>query len=526
MVTQNADTRALKPFIHKVATEGGRYIFDVNTGEILRVDDVVWEIVEDSYLREAEVIAKHTPRFTPDQIATAYHEISEARSEEGYFSNEHPTVGMALGREDIDRALGHERTLLFLEVTERCNYQCTYCNRHYQIPGVARHGTRDMDWETARAALDDFLRHCHISQPRDESERSLAAENSELLKDTIHVGFYGGEPLLNFPLIKRCTEYVQNKVKEKARFGLTTNGALLTGDIARYLGTHNFLVTVSLDGPASLHDRNRRTKGGQPTHQVVFDNLRAFLREYPRQISGINAVVARGTDIRDVYRYFASADWVPPTTLPGVAMASPPYPGYHRRVPGVEPFPGYREMYKDFKEDLAKGRIGVDVDRLELRLMQLEFRKKFEGLHCHRWRVAQARKRQKPFAPPGPCPGGTVRTFVSVTGDYFACEKILPRAEYRVGNVTMGVDGERGYRLLQEFIECTRQECEQCWCLPICSIGCHASVCDENGFSLEAKRRACAKARDSLHHSLQDYCSVLERNPQAFDFLDTRAVPA
>ncbi len=523
---QGTCTGVLTPFVHKVATAGGKYIFDVNTGEILRVDEVVWEIVEDSCLSEAEVIARHTPRFTPGQIAAAYHEISQARAEKGYFLNDHPTVGMVAGREQVHRGVTRERRMLILEVTERCNFMCTYCQRNLPIAGVARHGVRDMDWGTARAAIDDFLQHCCTAEPRNEGDEPSPgavpspAERRQVVDDNIYVSFYGGEPLLNFSLLKKCTEYVLKKAKGKVYFALTTNGYLLEGDKAEFMGAHNFLVTVSFDGPASFHDRHRRTKEGLPTHDVVFDHLRAFIRRYPRRVVCINVVVARGTNAREVHRYFTSADWIPPTTRVRMAPASPPYPGYYQCPPGTEEFPGWREMHKEFKEGLIQGRVYPGLENREVSLMREVLSNDFMELHRNRWRIAHRRQEPKPYIPPGPCVAGAVRTFVSVTGEYYPCERVLPREMYQIGSVTTGMDEERVYNLFREFIECTRQECERCWCLAFCVIGCHATVCDQNGFSVDAKRRACEEARDSLHSSLEDYCSILERNPRAFDPLN------
>ena len=522
-----------KPFIHKVATEGGKYIFDVNTGEILRVDEVVWEIIEDSCLSETEVIARHTPRFTPGQIAEAYQEISQARAENGCFLNDHTAVGMVFSREQVHRLLTRERRMVSLEVTEKCNFSCTYCYRNLPVAGVDRHGTRDMNWETARAAIDDFLRHCLISEPGNEGREysqppvpSPTEMNWPGLNDTVFVGFYGGEPLLNFPLIKKCTEYTLKKAKGKVRFSLTTNGYFLEGNRAEFLGAHDFIVQVSLDGPASFHDRNRRAKGDTPTHHVVLDRLRAFIRKYPLQASSIFAVVAPGTDPREVHRYFASADWIPFSTDVRLTLAIPPHSGYYQRPPGVEEFPGRNEMYNEFKENIIKGRINPDKFDREFQRQKQTFDTCFGGLHRDRWRIAHLRQKSELYAPAGPCVAGIGRTFVSVTGEYYPCERVLPLKMYQIGSVTTGMDEERVYSLLREFIECTRQECERCWCLPFCGIGCHASVRDRDGFSVGAKRRACEEARDSLHRHLEDYCSILERNLRAFDYFNSKAVSA
>lgn len=522
---QRISSNVTGPLIHKVATEQGKYIYDVNTGEILRVDHVIWEIVDDSYLSEGAVIAKYTSHFTRDQIAEAYREISVARAEDGYFLNDHPTVGVPVSREQVHRAVACERKILVLEVTEQCNFLCTYCRRNMPISGVARPGTRDMNWETARAAIDDFLGHCCAGQRENQHSSATVPHpggTHNFVDDSVHIVFTGGEPLLNFPLIKKCTEYARERAKGRVRFGMTTNGYLLEGDKAEFLGAHNFRIMVSLDGPASLHDGNRRTKTGMPTHHIVMDHLRAFVRKYPRQAGAINAVIARGTDAHEVYRYFASADWIPPTTDIGMGLASPPYPGYFPSSPGTDEFPGFREMYEEFKENLVKGRISRDVESRELDLLRGRFTDHFKGLHRHRWRVAHWRRDSRPCAPPGPCLGGALRTHVSVTGVYSLCERVLPREMYQIGSVTTGMDEERVYHLLHEFVECSRQECERCWCLGFCAAGCHASVADRDGFSVDAKRRACEDARGLLHQSLEDYCSILERNPRAFDFLNVQ----
>jgi uncharacterized protein len=522
-----------RPFVHKVATESGKYVFDVNTGEILRVDEIVWEIIEDSCLSETEVIARHTRRFTPDQIAKAYQEISRARTENGYFLSSHPTVGMAVTREEVHRLLTCERHMVTLEVTEKCNFSCTYCHQHLPIAGVVREGTRDMTWETARVAIDDFLGHCCISEPENEGGESTQAPASTPARlkrlgfdDTAYVGFYGGEPLLNFSLIQKCTEYVQEKAKGKARFSLTTNGYLLDGDVAEFLGANDFIVQVSLDGPACIHDRNRRTKADAPTHHVVLEHLQAFIRKYPRQASSISAVIAAGTDPRDIERYFRSADWIPFSTNIQLFYAISPYPGYYPCSPGVAEFPGRRDMYREFKEHLIKGRIHPDKYGREFQRQRHAFQACFAALHRDRWCVAHVRQKSQVYAPPGPCVPGCSRAFVSVTGEYYPCERVLLRKMYQIGSATTGIDEERAYGLLREFIECTRQECEQCWCLPFCTAGCQASVRDHGGFSVGAKRRACEEARDSLHRNLEDYCSILERNPRAFDYFNSKAVPA
>ena len=162
---EGVSAKVRPPFVHKFATEGNNYVFDVNSGEILRVDPIVWEVIEDSHLDEEEVIAKHTSNFTPSQISTAYYEIVRARAEQDLFVEYHPNVKMNLSRQVVHDEITSGRQTLTLEVTEKCNFQCTYCPFNLPDSGAVYHGTRDMSWETARAAIDDFLQHFRTSGP-------------------------------------------------------------------------------------------------------------------------------------------------------------------------------------------------------------------------------------------------------------------------------------------------------------------------------------------------------------------------
>lgn len=521
--------RSASPFVHKFRTDNHKYVFDVNTGEILRVDDVVWEIVEDSCRRKGDVVAKYRSQFGTDRILAAYSEIEKARAEGGVFLNYRPEIRMGLSREQVDDMVERRRKMLLLEVTENCNFQCTYCGRNLPDSGCTYHGTRNMAWETARAAIDEFLQHCRAFIPTADCGISSeltsvypteAAKKIEQSDTAAHIGFYGGEPLLNFPLIRKCTEYALDKAKGKVDFGIATNGYLLKGHIAEFLGAHNFLVRVSLDGPPGIHDKHRRTVDDSPTCAVVQENLRAFLTKYRRRLSIVGATVGRGTDVREVHKHFATAAWLPPTTLILITLASDPYPGYYEPVSGVEKFPGLDALYAQYRENLVRGRMGLGLMNKDLLLQGMAFDGYFSRLHRKRWTCAEARRHLKACSPGGACVAGVSRTFVTAIGEYYPCERVPQCEACRIGDVTTGIDKEKAYAMLKEFVECTRAECQSCWCLPICSVGCHASVRDKNnGFTKAAKIRACERVRESQHNRLVDYCCVLEKNAHAFDYL-------
>jgi uncharacterized protein len=513
------------PCVHKFATERNHYVFDVNSGEILRVDPIVWEIIEDAHWGEEELITQYTSKFTPSQISTAYNEIARARAEQDLFVPYDPNVKMSLSRQAVHDKITSGRQMLTLAVTEKCNFQCTYCPFNLPDSGAVYQGTRDMSWETARAAIDDFLQHCSTPEPTVGASSLPTHSDSPKSSDDddVTMSFYGGEPLLNFPLIKRCTEYALEKATRKIGFFMTTNGYFLKGETADFLADHDFTVCVSLDGPASIHDRHRRTRDDLPTHAVVLDNFRTWIRKYARSKRHyiISATVARDTDRRDVYEYFSRASWIPPDTSIMVNIAAPPYPGYHKSDPGEQTSPGRREAYEKYKEDVIRGRVGAGYEDMEMRLRRVKVEWPFARLHRNRWKVAHARRHSASCSVGGPCVSGARKTFVNVTGDYYPCERVPETEACRIGSVATGIDEEKVYRLLKEFVEATAESCERCWCLPICMLGCHGNVRGKDGYTLAARKQACEDIQKIMHERIVDYCSVLEQNPHAFDYLNS-----
>jgi sulfatase maturation enzyme AslB (radical SAM superfamily) len=255
----------------------------VNTAEIVRVDDVVWQIIGDSCCSKEDVISKYTPEYKSEEIGRAYDEICTARDSEHLFLNDRPEISMPLDKAAIRDAIDSERGQLLLNVTDRCNFRCDYCPYTRQATPWRPHGERDMSWETARAAIDDFLAHCRFVNEEPDPQPASGSGSPPAIAMPSAISFYGGEPLLNFRLIRKCVEYAREKKRKGQRlcFSVATNGYLLKGEVAKFLATHGFFVRVSLDGPASVHDQHRRTAAGLPTWSTVVENVKAFYRDYP-----------------------------------------------------------------------------------------------------------------------------------------------------------------------------------------------------------------------------------------------------
>ena len=152
--------------------------------------------------------------------------------------------------------MDNDLSQLILQVTQQCNLRCAYCAYSGIYEGHRVHQNKRMSFELAKRGIDFFIKHSRE-------------------KDSIDIGFYGGEPLLEFDLLKKCTEYARGLVEGKElTFGLTTNGTLLKDEIAEYLVENDFRIGISLDGPKREHDINRRFANGKGSFDTIIQNVK------------------------------------------------------------------------------------------------------------------------------------------------------------------------------------------------------------------------------------------------------------
>ena len=129
---------------------------------------------------------------------------------------------------------------LVLQITQNCNLRCSYCPYSQSSEKHRHHTNQNMSWETAKKAVDFYY------------DKSIDA-------DTANISFYGGEPLLQFSLMKAVVAYSKKKFEgKKCVFSITTNATLLTKEIADFLITNEFRLAISLDGDKESNDRNRK----------------------------------------------------------------------------------------------------------------------------------------------------------------------------------------------------------------------------------------------------------------------------
>ena len=491
------------PFIHRFKTAKGKYVYDVNTRRIIRVSPVVWDILEDSgCMADGQLIAKHLSAHGADQVSHALREIAKTREEKGLFLSFRPKQVLPPTREKIQKQLDEQREQLILDVTEDCNFRCSYCVYGGQHPHHRTHSPKAMSWDIARAGIDEFLSH------------------SKLLKDRV-VSFYGGEPLLNLPLIRQCVEYIKQEYSGLAiRFSLTTNGSLLRGEAAEFLAKENFLIVVSLDGPPEIHDRNRRSRDGAPSWAKITSNLREFLKTYPAYRTNgalrFNAVANRAMDLEEAQRFWATSELF--TDSMGLEINEQALPGGEpSTMLSCDPLAeSIKVLYKEFIESLRDGRFGDEYHCRSRWVQAAAFQRPFVLFH-KRGYLSPHLPEKMVFL--NTCIPGARRTFVRADGTCFACERVLQSREQILGTVKQGLDFSKIEKLLDLWTQSCQEECRYCWCLSHCHMGCLATVEEDGELTEAAKRNACARYRRSMHDLLVEYCRVLEENPKAFEYV-------
>lgn len=494
-------TNDATPFVHRFQTPGQKYVYDVNTRRILRVSSLAWDIIEDyGHLDTEQLLLKYSPPHTASDIAAAIAHIESTR-QQGLLLSVRPSEILPPSREYLQRKLGDEREQLILNVTEDCNLRCSYCVFGSSYQQFRQHSRKTMSWDVARAAIDDFLMHSGQYESR-------------------VISFYGGEPLLSLPLIRQSVAYAKEKTADlPVRFSLTTNGMLLKGQAARFLADERFAILVSLDGPAAIHDLNRRTASNSPSWARVTSNLRRFLEDFPEyQTNGMlrfSSVATPAMDLREIRDFWNSCGLF--TDAMGLEISGQrPTEAESRPLPPESPLAmTVPLLHEDFISALKQGSWAGEYHDKQRWVEASVFQRPFLLFHKRDYLTPHLPEK---MVLQSTCTPGARRVFVNTEGDYFACERVVPCEAQKIGDVRQGVQLDKVMALLGNWTKSSPEQCRFCWCVSHCHVGCLATVGQDGQVSREAKTRACAMCRRQLHGILCQYAAILEENPHAFDY--------
>jgi len=464
-----------KPFIHTLKTPLRNYIFDVNTNQLIDVDEDTY-----LYLRDIE---RDEVVLVPN--ARVQRNIKELHTQ-GFLSTKHPKEIRHSHSDLLVYHLNENIMSMALQVTQQCNFRCAYCAYCTSDFEFQRdHSSKRMPIKTAMAAVDFF-----------------AARSGN--QEEVFIGFYGGEPLLELPLIQQITAYAEEKLSGKdLKFTVTTNASLFTPDIARFFSEHNFMITISLDGTQETHDRSRRfADTGKGSYAVIRDNLETVKEQYPSLFKKLsyNIVIDPRYPCDPLHQLFSQEELFRTshfmsTLIDDTFSVEKAVPSeVYIRQNDLHTFKSYLSLRGDYDLD-SVSRVAHNALSTEIKRIQT--------------RMKPEMSLNDVMAPGGPCIAGERRLFVSVDGNLFPCERVSETSmAMNIGNLWDGFDLLKVDRILN-ISQTTADDCKNCWAFRHCTLCCkHSDNCGE--LSADLRRSQCDGARSKVEDGLMDYLWMRE----------------
>jgi len=481
-----------KPNIFSFVTKSkSRYIYDACTNRVFPAPEPYLEIIQNfNILSREEIINKFAADYGSDYCAEAYNTIENwVTNENAFFNYDDKVNEFTYSKEELTAALKRNSTPhIILGVTEDCNFRCRYCVFGGQYEHFRTHTKNYMTKETALKSIDYFL--AEVANP----------ETAGTLLEQSTISFYGGEPLLAFPLIKEAVNYILDKYKgQEFDFRMTTNGYLLRKNVADFLVRNNFGIAVSLDGPREDHDRNRVLAGGEKTFDMVFNNLMYIREHYPdyyKKKVMLQVSYDWNSDLIRINEFFKKKRNILPKGKT-YSQVNTKDTGYYSQFTEEE-HNAFLERMRTIKKEYVE--YLLDSESENKPGIEAIFRGSLYKFSC--------RPHHKRVAFTGICSPGS-RLFVSSNGDFHLCERI--NSAFPIGNCNTGLDFDKIYKLKKDFHETVVKEgnCSSCIARQGCPI-CFVGVAGEGCFSADG---VCENARQTFKQDVAEYYSLFERNP-------------
>ncbi len=427
--------------IHQYKLGNYNIVLDVASGAVHAVDEVAYDAIALYETMEKEAVIRTLEEkyagkngITKEDILECYDQITALRNEGRLFAEDTFRDKAGVLKEKTAGVI----KALCLHIAHTCNLNCAYC---FASQGNY-HGERSvMSFEVGKRALD-FL-----------------VENSGTRRN-LEVDFFGGEPLMNFDVVKKLVEYARSIEKEKNknfRFTLTTNGLLIDDDVIDFANREMSNVVLSLDGRKEVHDRYRVDYAGNGSWERIVPKFQklvkarggknyymrgTFTHENPDFLKDIETMLDLG---------FTELSMEPVVCAEGDAAALT-----------EDDLPVVLEQYEKLAElMLARDREGKPFTFYHYMI-------DLAGGPCIYKRISG-------------CGSGTEYMAVTPWGDLYPCHQFVGEEKFRLGDIWKGVTNTE---IQNSFAECNvyaRPECADCWARLYCSGGCAANAYHATG---------------------------------------------
>ena len=429
---------------------------DVNSGAVHIVDDVTYDVIAlYEELGADEIIARLHSTYNEMEITEAIEEVNQLKEDGQLFTQDiyQPFVEkFKETRQTVVKAL-------CLHIAHDCNLACKYC---FAEEGEY-HGRRElMSFEVGKKALD-----------------FLVANSGNRVN--LEVDFFGGEPLMNWDVVKQLVEYgrsLEEKNNKKFRFTLTTNGVLLNDEIMEYLNKEMSNVVLSLDGRKEVNDNMRPFRTGKGSYDLIVPKFQKLAESRNQTDYYVRGTFTRDNlDFSEDVKHFADLGFKQMSIEPVVGPEEDPY--------------SIRE------EDLPV--IMEEYDKLALEYIKRE--KEGKGFNFFHFMIDL---NQGPcvYKRLSGCGSGTEYLAVTPWGDFYPCHQFVGNEEFLMGNVSDGIVRED---LITKFSNCnvySKEKCKNCFARFYCSGGCAANSYNFHGTINDAYDIGCEMQKKRVECSI------------------------
>ncbi len=446
--------------IHQYKLNGYNIVIDTASGSVHDVDDVAYDAISMFETSTREEITKallekyaNEPDVTEEEISDLLDDIQALKYEKKLFSKD-LYEGFSFNMKNRSTVV----KALCLHVSHACNLNCEYC---FAAQGKYHGQSSLMSYEVGKQALDFLV------------ENSGSRHNLE-------VDFFGGEPLMNFQVVKNLVSYARSIEKEKNknfRFTLTTNGMLIDDDVIDFCNKECHNVVLSLDGRKEIHDAKRPTPSGKGSYDYIVPKFKKFVEARKGQGYYMRGTFTHeNTDFTNDIFHMADLGFKELSMEPVVCKPTDPY------ALTDEDLPILMEQYEILAKEMIRRRKAGNGFTFYHYMIDLK------AGPCIYKRISG-------------CGSGTEYMAVTPSGDLYPCHQFVGDPKYLMGNVW---DGVTNTEIRSEFANCnvySREECKNCWARLYCSGGCAANSYHatgsiggiyEYGCKLFRKRMECA----------------------------------
>ncbi len=436
--------------IHQYKSNGYNIVMDVESGSVHVVDDVTYDVIElfENHSKD-EVLDSLKEKYPVESIKESLEEVEQLKEDGQLYCEDvyEPFI------KDFKKVKKPVVKALCLHIAHDCNLACKYC---FAEEGEY-HGRRAlMSFEVGKKALDFLV------------ENSGARTNLE-------VDFFGGEPLMNWDVVKQLVEYGRSIEKEKNknfRFTLTTNGVLLNDEILEFANKEMSNIVLSLDGRKEINDKMRPFRNGKGSYDLIVPKFKKVAESRNQENYYIRGTFTRNNlDFAKDVEHYADLGFKQMSMEPVVAPLEADYSIREEDIPQI--LEQYDELANFYLERHKQGR-GFNFFHFMIDLSQGP---------CVYKRLAG-------------CGSGTEYLAVTPWGDFYPCHQFVGNEDFLLGNVDEGIVRDD---IVEEFSCCnvySKEDCKNCFAKFYCSGGCAANsynftgkINDTYGIGCEMERK-------------------------------------